>query len=120
MCSKLFGPVFLLIPFASNLLAQSVVCVTSATPPLVRAEGLTERIGDIQLSCTGTPGNTINANISIGLNTNLTNRLSSGNTLTGIVFTVDSGSGPQPVLTPPLLYSPTALTYNGVSLTFSP
>ena len=63
--------------------------MTSATPPLVRAEGLTERIGDIQLSCTGTPGNTINANISIGLNTNLTNRLSSGNTLTGIVFTVE-------------------------------
>jgi uncharacterized protein (TIGR03437 family) len=120
MCSKLLGPVLFLLPFAGNLLAQSVVCVTSATPPLVRAEGLTERIGDIEMACTGTPGNTLNANISIGLNTNLTNRLSSGSMLTGIVFTIDSGSGPQPVLTQPLLYSPTALTYNGVSLTFSP
>ncbi len=71
------------------------------------------------MACTGTPGNTINANISIGLNTNLTNRVSGGNMLTGIVFTIDSGAGPQPVLTQPFLYSPTALTYNGVSMTFS-
>lgn len=113
-------PVFLLVLGAGSLLAQPSACVTSATPPIVRAEGLTERIGDILLTCTGTPGNTINANITIGLNTNLTNRISSGTTLTGVVFTIDSGAGPQPVLTQPLLFNLDTLAYYGVAMTFSP
>ncbi len=113
-------PVFLLVLGAGSLLAQPSACVTSATPPIVRAEGLTERIGDILLTCTGTPGNTLNANITIGLNTNLTNRISSGTTLTGVVFTIDSGAGPQPVLTQPLLFNLDTLAYYGVTMTFSP
>src|SRR5580700_3905907 len=120
MHSKFRMPVFLLVLGAGSLLSQPSVCVTSATPPLVRAEGLTERIGDINLTCTGTPGNTLNANITIGLNTSLTNRISSGGTLTGIVFTIDSGAGPQPVLTQPVQVSQNTLAYNGVTMTFSP
>src|ERR1700691_3705084 len=92
-------PVFLLVLGTGSLLAQPSVCVTSATPPVVRAEGLAERIGDILLNCTGTPGNVVNANISVILNANLTNRISSGTALTGTIFTIDSGAGPQPVLT---------------------
>jgi uncharacterized protein (TIGR03437 family) len=113
-------PVFLLLLGAGSIAAQSIVCATSALPPLVRAEGLTERIGDILLTCTGTPGNTVNANITIGLNTGVTNRISSASTLTGIVFTIDSGAGPQPVLTQPLLFAQTALSYYGVNIPFSP
>jgi len=119
MHSKFRMPVFLLVLGTGSILAQPSACVTSATPPLVRAEGLTERIGDIQLTCTGTPGNTLNANITIGLNANLTNRLSSGGALTGIVFTIDSGSGPQPVLTPPMPFNLDTLAYYGVTLAFS-
>ncbi len=111
-------PVLLLLG-AGSIMAQPAVCVTSATPPLVRAEGLTERIGDILLACTGTTGNTLNANVTVGLNTNLTNRVSTSSTVTGVVFTIDSGLGPQPVLTPPLLVGPSTLAYNGVNLTFS-
>src|SRR5271165_1252078 len=39
----------------ANLTAQINVltCVPSGNPPLVRVEGLTERIGDIQLACSG-------------------------------------------------------------------
>jgi uncharacterized protein (TIGR03437 family) len=119
MRSNLFLPVLCLIYGAGTLLAQSVVCVTSAIPPVVRAEGLTERVGDILLDCTGTPGNVVTANISIGLNTNLTNRLSSANTITGTVFTIDSGAGPQPVLMQPFLMNSTTLTYNNVTIAFS-
>ena len=105
---------------AGTLLAQPSVCVTSATPPIVRAEGLTERVGDILLACTGTPGNTVNANITLGLNVNLTNRLSSGTTaLSGIVFTIDNGAGPQPVVAQPLQFSQNALVYQGVPITLS-
>src|SRR5271155_4509575 len=109
MHSKFRMPVFLLVLGTGSILAQPSVCVTSATPPVVRAEGLTERIGDILLSCTGTPGNTVNANITIGLNTNLTNRVSSGGMVVGTVFTIDSGAGPQPVLTQPVLLNQSML-----------
>lgn len=120
MHSNFRMPVVLLVLSTGSILAQSSVCVTSATPPIVRSEGLTERIGDILLTCNGTPGNTVNANVTISLNTRITNRLSTGADLTGIVFTIDSGSGAQPVLTPPLLSGSTALAYYGVALTFSP
>jgi uncharacterized protein (TIGR03437 family) len=120
MQSKFGMPVFLLVLGTGSILAQPSVCVTSATPPIVRAEGLTERIGDILVACTGTPGNTLNANFTIGLNATVTNRISSGTTLTGIIFTIDSGAGPQPVLTQPFLAEPNAITYDGVAFTFSP
>ena len=120
MHSKFRMPVFLLVLGTGSILAQPSVCVTSATPPIVRAEGLTERIGDILVDCTGTPGNTFTANFTVGLNTNVTNRISSGTTLTGIVFTIDSGSGPQPVLTQPFLALPNAVAYDGVTFAFSP
>jgi uncharacterized protein (TIGR03437 family) len=100
--------------------AQSVLCVTSAVPPILRVEGLTERIGDISYSCTGSPNGTLTANFSVAMAANITNTISSGNTLTGIVFTVDSGAGPQPVLVQPQLSAPNSLVFNGVPMTFSP
>ncbi len=112
-------PVFLLVLGAGSLLAQPSVCVTSATPPVVRAEGLAERIGDILFNCTGTPGNIVNANISVILNANVTNRISSGTALTGTIFTIDSGAGPQPVLAQPLLLNQTTLVYEGLAIAFS-
>ncbi len=53
---------------------------TVAVPPQLRAEGMTELIGDIVLTCTGgsalTPGTTIpTANITVSLGTNVTSRL---------------------------------------------
>jgi uncharacterized protein (TIGR03437 family) len=99
--------------------AQPNVCTPNAGFPGVREEGLTERIGDIIYNCSGTPNATITGNFLISLNVNLTNRLSAGNTLTGIVFTADNGTGPQPILVPPMLNTQSSLVYNGVSLTFS-
>src|SRR5579864_1660337 len=91
-----------------SAVAQSpnVVCVTSATPPIVASEGQTVRVGDIVYACTGQPNTPVTANLTIALNVNITNRLSSGNTLTGIVFTIDTGAGPQAVPVQPLLVSP--------------
>lgn len=61
-------------------------CVANAgTPPTVRAEGLTELVGDLVLTCTGgqpTPaGQRVpQVNIQIFLNTNITSRLVGGTT----------------------------------------
>src|SRR5215469_7545890 len=104
---------------AAILSAQSVICTTSAVPPIVRVEGLAERIGDIGIVCTGQPNATLIANFTVSMNANITNRISSGNTLTGIVFTVDSGIGPQAVLSQPLLLTPNTLSFGGVSVAFS-
>jgi hypothetical protein len=69
---------------ASTANAQQVAafsCVGNAgVPPIVRAEGLTELVGDLVLNCTGgTPtaaGSLVpQANVQIFLNTNVTSRL---------------------------------------------
>ena len=69
---------------ASTANAQQVAafsCVGNAgVPPIVRAEGLTELVGDLVLNCTGgTPtaaGSSVpQANVQIFLNTNVTSRL---------------------------------------------
>jgi uncharacterized protein (TIGR03437 family) len=110
-----------LIVFSSGLVfAQTTFCTTSAVPPIVHAEGFTERVGDIRLACTGAPNVTLTGNFTFILTATVTNRLSNGNTLTGIVFTVDSGSGPQPVLVQPLMVNQNSLVFNGVPVAFSP
>jgi uncharacterized protein (TIGR03437 family) len=119
-CIFIFGFTFgVSIPAAVYGQSANTVCVVSATPAQVRAEGLAERTGQITYDCTGTPNTSIQVNLTIALNANVTNRLSSGNTLTGIVFTIDSGSGPQAVMIPPLLAGPGTLVYNGVSFQLS-
>lgn len=111
--------ILMLTVSAANAQSPNVVCVTSATPPIVASEGLTVRVGDIVYACTGQPNTPVTANLTIALNVNITNRLSSGNTLTGIVFTIDTGAGPQAVPIQPVLVSPGLLTYNGVKFTLS-
>ncbi|HML18718.1 MAG TPA: IPT/TIG domain-containing protein [Bryobacteraceae bacterium] len=98
--------------------AQSI-CVPTTTLPIVRAEGITERIGDIILSCSGAAGRSLTANFTVALNADVTNQISSGSLLNGIVLTIDSGSGPQPVLIQPILNGQNAIFYNGVNVPFS-
>src|SRR5262245_53848013 len=54
-----------------------LVCQTNAgVPPIVRAEGFTELVGDIVINCTGgNPAASFLANFQIFLNTNVTSRL---------------------------------------------
>lgn len=60
-----------------------VTCTATAVPPIVRAEGIAELVGDIVLTCIATPGaptvqglNTFLVNISVSLNVNITNNFS--------------------------------------------
>jgi hypothetical protein len=101
--------------------AQTILtCNAISVPPIVHTEGITERIGDIVLNCSGgTPSAQITGNLSIFLSVNVTNRVA-GNTVTDVVFTMDNGSGPQPVNVPGTITGPSALVYNGVSFTLSP
>ena len=98
----------------------TLVCVSSSTPLVVHAEGLTEAVGDVVLDCSGgQPGATQIENVTLQLNVNVTNRIDAENG-TDIIFTVDSGSGPTQVSPPGILMSPTTVTWDGVQLALSP
>jgi uncharacterized protein (TIGR03437 family) len=110
---------FLILGSIGLVAAQPNACSTTSATTIVRAEGLTERIGDIVFNCTGVPSTTLSVNLSIQMNTSITNRISSGSIVTGTVITVDNGSGPQAIPVQPLLLTPSTLVWNGVPLTYS-
>jgi predicted ThiF/HesA family dinucleotide-utilizing enzyme len=65
------------------LILGLVTCQATAVPPVVRAEGIAELVGDIVLTCTNTPpaGNNgpqtqfLVTNVSVSLNVNVTNNI---------------------------------------------
>src|SRR5258705_5540694 len=92
-------------------------CATGAVNPPVRAEGITETLGDILLICSGgSPGSMITLNLAIFLNVGITNRISTTNA-TDVSLTVDTGSGPVPATVPGLLQSSNAVSFNGITFT---
>lgn len=103
--------------------AVALNCTPSSDPLLVHGEGITERTSDLVFTCSGgSPGATLTANFYVFLNVNITNRVTSAasNTLTGISFTADNGSGPQAIAAPATLMGPATLVFNGASFTLSP
>lgn len=110
---------FLFLGAIGLVAAQPYACSTTAATNIVRAEGLTERIGDIVFNCTGVPNSTIQINFNVQMNTTVSNRISSGTTITGTILTVDNGSGPQASTVQPLLLAPNTLAWNGVPLTYT-
>jgi len=117
--SYLFYSLFSLF-LVTSAFAQNLTCNVAAQPPLVREEGLTERTGDIELTCAGgTPSAQIMGNLTLFLSVNITNRLAAGNTVTGVIFTADNGSGPQTITAPGVLTAPSTLVYNNATFTLS-
>jgi len=88
---------------ASSAIAP-LSCTTSAVPRNLRSGGLTEMIGDILLTCTGgsplAPGTPIPvANITISLDTSVTNRIQGpGNVSEAVLLIDEPGSGLLPVV----------------------
>jgi len=73
-------------------------CAVSSVPSQVRSEGLTERMGDILLQCSGSnPGAVLTGNLSVFLPVNVTNRIDSNNNATDAVLSADLGAGPVPL-----------------------
>ncbi|MGP0074714.1 MAG: IPT/TIG domain-containing protein [Bryobacteraceae bacterium] len=102
--------------------ADALSCTPSSNPQIVHGEGITERTSDLVFTCSGgTPGATVTADLYFFLNVNITNRLASAfsNTLTGISFTADNGSGLQTISSPVTLMGPASLAINGASFVLS-
>jgi len=86
---------------ASAQITPALACFSNAGgTPTLRAEGITELVGDIVLNCTGgipTPAGTTvpQVNISITLNTNITSRLVSDPWSEALILIDDPGPGQQ-------------------------
>lgn len=92
-------------------------CVVSAVPPIVHSEGLAERLGDIVLQCTGNPGVSVTANLSIILPVSITNRINAESFATGANLTINTGSGPVQSGVSGLVTNQ-SIAFSGFSFTF--
>jgi uncharacterized protein (TIGR03437 family) len=95
---------------------QSVLnCVASANPPVVRAEGIAERTGDVVLSCSGgQPNATVSGNLVLFLSVNVTNKVAADGT-SNVLLTVNGA----PSNVPARITAVNAVTYNGLSFTLT-
>jgi uncharacterized protein (TIGR03437 family) len=97
--------------------SSSARCQVSTSPPQVRAEGLTERLGDILLQCSGsTPGALFNGNFTLFFPVNVTNRVDANNLTRDAVVSVDLGSGFFPTAIAGQV-SGSNISFNGISFT---
>ena len=98
--------------------AQQINCSTSAVPALLRSEGITERAGDIILTCSGVPGGAqISASLTLfSTTTVITNRInSSGNTDVQVVL--ETAGAPQILNTTAALGSSSSVNISGINFT---
>src|SRR5262245_11410456 len=95
-------------------------CVVTAVPSQVRSEGITERMGDIVLECTGSnPGAVLTGNFSVYLPVTITNRVDSSSRTSDAVFYVDYGNGFVPLGIQGFI-SGQIIAFNGISVTIPP
>ena len=106
---------------ATGLFGQSATlsCQATANPPLVRAEGITERTGDINLNCfNGQPNAVITGNLNIFLNVAITNRLLANGTSDAVLL-LDNGNGFQQTSVPPRPSTSGGLVWAGLTINLS-
>src|SRR5262245_17643988 len=95
-----FAAVTVLSGIASAQVTPPITFNTTGRPLTVRAEGLTEQVGDVVMSCTGgtpTPaGQSVpQVNISVTLSTNITSRLLADPITEALLFIDDPQPGTQ-------------------------
>ncbi len=104
------------VPFTGWSQRADLTCTATAVPATVRSEGLAERMGDIVLNCSGSPGAAVKGNLTVFLTVNITNHITTSGS-TDALLTINTGAGPVPSGIPGLLVSPSSIMFNGVSLT---
>jgi uncharacterized protein (TIGR03437 family) len=100
---------------ASAQTTYSGRCQVTSSPPQVRSEGLTERLGDVTLSCTGgAPGSVLSSNLTLFLPVIVTNRIDINNQTRDAVVSVDTGTGFAPSPIPGQVLG-NSISFNGLS-----
>jgi uncharacterized protein (TIGR03437 family) len=97
--------------------ASSGQCTVSAVPPQVRAEGLTEQLGNIILQCSNYPASAVvSGNLTVFVPVSITNRIDANNNALDAVLLVDSGSGLMPTGIPGKIAG-NNITFQGLNVT---
>jgi len=84
---------------ASSLSAYAqkpTTCAVSAAPAIVHSEGLAERVGDIVLQCSGTPGAAVTGSLNVSLPVSIANRVNASGYSTDASLSIDTGTGNAP------------------------
>jgi uncharacterized protein (TIGR03437 family) len=114
-CLQFFVGLLVFVSAAS----AALTCAGSAVPAVVSSEGLTERLGDVVLSCSGgTPSQAVAGNLTLFLSVNITNRTAADGR-TDVALTVDNGSAPAPPPVYATAFSAFAVAFNALSFSLS-
>ncbi|MCZ2075393.1 MAG: IPT/TIG domain-containing protein [Bryobacteraceae bacterium] len=98
--------------------STSLSCTASAVTTNVRAEGLTEQVGDIVLDCTGgAPGSSVTGNLSVILPVAVTNRVIEESSAPDVTLTIDTGATPQTLSA--TVSRPNRVNFNGLNFSVS-
>jgi uncharacterized protein (TIGR03437 family) len=92
-------------------------CAVSAAPLVVDSEGLAERLGDIILQCTGTPGTAVTAEINVNLPITITNRVNASGYSTDANLSINMGNGNVPSGVSGRVTNQT-ISFDGIQFTF--
>ena len=102
---------------SAQTLSFSGHCAVTSVPVQVRSEGVTERLGDILLQCSGSnPGTVLSGNLTLFLPVSITNRVDTNNLTRDALVSVDYGSGFVPTGMAGQV-SNQSIAFNGFNLT---
>ena len=110
---------------ASCLTAQTppvvpqLTCDATADPRTIRAEGLSEQLGEIVLTCAGPSTGTVSAALTLGLSHSLANKLS-GDLLQDTRVVAQTAGGQQTLVGTGFLVSPTIVVFGSFSFVMPP
>jgi uncharacterized protein (TIGR03437 family) len=97
--------------------ASSGQCTVSSVPAQVRAEGLTERLGNIIFQCSNYPAAAVvSGNLTLFLPVSITNRIDANNHALDAVLLVDSGGGFTPTGIPGTIAG-NSIAFQGLNVT---
>lgn len=108
----------ILLAFTLGVYAQKpTTCAVSAAPTIVHSEGLAERLGDIVLQCTGTPGASVTGNLNVSLPVSITNRINASGYSIDASLSVNTGTGNVPSGVSGLVTNQ-SISFSGFQFTF--
>ena len=113
---KFYVCVLALATSAFTQVVPQITCDATAEPLQLRSEGLSERIGDIVLICTGPSSGNVSASISLAMSHALTNKLS-GDFLQDARVIAETATGTQTVVNTGFHVSSTVVVFG--SFTFA-
>ncbi len=96
-----------------------LACAATGVPTLVHAEGLTEQLGDLRLTCQGIAGGTVTASLRVFLTVNITNKLSAAE-VPDVALTIDLGAGPVPLAATTRMLGVNSITFDNINFAMPP